>query len=330
MKRWNIPGRFALLMAVMATLLTGCGGVFDPQGPVAKDQYWLIQLSFIIMIVVLIIVFAVFFYVLVRFRKRKGQTGYPEQVEGNHKLEIIWTVSPFILVMVLAAFTVSFTFKHDQKADPEKAIDIKVIGHQFWWEFYYEDYDIRTAQDFVIPADTPINVKLESADVIHSFWIPQLAGKMDTNPGMTNEMTFGSGPAGATYLGKCAELCGASHALMDFKAVTLTQEEFDAWVTKMKAPAPAPTSEVTKAGEAVFANKCIQCHAVTTDTPGAGPNLAGFANRETVAGYRENTKEWLDEWLRDPQKLKPGTMMPQVGLSDQEVGDLVEYLHSLK
>lgn len=321
-----MAGRLALLLAMMATLLAGCGGALDPRGSVAKDQYWLISLAFFIMLIVLIVVFTIYFYVLIRFRKRKGQTGYPKQVEGNHKLEIIWTTIPFILVVILASFTVAMTF--DQDGHKEDALNVKVIAHQFWWEFYYEDYDIRTAQDLVLPVDSWVNVELESADVIHSFWIPQLAGKMDTNPGLTNKMAFHTGNEIRVYQGKCAELCGASHALMDFKAVVKSAEDFEAWVAKMKSP--APTSETTKAGEEVFAKKCLACHAITTDMPSAGPNLAGFASRETVAGFRENNEEWLEEWLRDPQGMKPGTPMPQVGLTEQEMDDLIQYLRSLK
>jgi cytochrome c oxidase subunit 2 len=328
MKQWKTAGRIALLLTMMSTLLAGCGGVFDPQGPVAKDQYFLIVLSFLIMIVVLIIVFALFFYVLVRFRKRRGQTGYPEQVEGNHKLEIIWTVIPFIIVMVLAVITVGYTFKAERQTDIEGNMQIKVIAHQFWWEFIYTDLDVRTAQDLVIPENAWITVELESADVLHSFWIPQLAGKMDTNPGITNRMSFKSDVAGKVFKGKCAELCGASHALMDFKVVTTTAEEFDAWVAKMKTP--VETTPATEAGSQVFTNKCLECHAITVDNVGAGPNLAGFANREKVAGYRENNEEWLRKWINDPQEVKPGTMMPKVPLTDQELDDLVLYLQSLK
>lgn len=328
MKRWNTIGRLALLLAMTAALLTGCDGALDPRGDVAKDQYTLIGLSFFIMLAVLIVVFTIYFYVLIRFRKRKGQTGYPKQVEGNHKLEIVWTTIPFILVIILAVFTVAMTFEQDQLKAPDEALNVKVIAHQFWWEFYYEDFDIRTAQDLVLPADAWVNVKLESADVIHSFWIPQLAGKMDTNPGLTNEMAFHTGTEIKVYKGKCAELCGASHALMDFKAVVVSAEDFEAWKTKMKSP--PPTSEATKAGEEVFTAKCLACHAITTDMPSAGPNLAGFASRETVAGFRENNEEWLEEWLRDPQGMKPGTPMPQVGLTEQEMADLIQYLRSLK
>lgn len=328
MKRWTMAGRMALLLAMMTTLLTGCGGVFDPQGPVAKDQYFLIALSFGIMFVVMVVVFGLFFYTLVRFRKRKGQTGYPVQVEGSHKLEIIWTVIPFIIVMILGVITVGYTFKADKQTDIEGNMQVKVIAHQFWWEFIYSDLDVRTAQDLVIPENTWITVELESADVVHSFWIPQLAGKMDTNPGMTNRMSFKSDVAGEIFKGKCAELCGASHALMDFKVVTTTAEEFDAWVTKMKTP--VAVTAATEAGSQVFTNQCIGCHAVTVDNVGAGPNLAGFANRDKVAGYRDNTEAYLREWISDPQEMKPGAGMPKIPLSEQELDDLVVYLQSLK
>jgi cytochrome c oxidase subunit 2 len=328
MKRWRMAGRIALLLAMMTSLLTGCGGVFDPQGPVAKDQYFLIVLSFVIMLVVMIVVFVLFFYALVRYRKRKGQTGYPVQVEGSHKLEIIWTVIPFIIVMVLGIITVVYTFKAEHQTNVKENMQVKVIAHQFWWEFIYSDLDVRTAQDLVIPENTWVTVQLDSADVLHSFWIPQLAGKMDTNPGITNRMSFKSDVAGKTFRGKCAELCGTSHALMNFKVVTKTADEFDAWLAKMKTP--VEITAATAAGSQVFTNKCIGCHAVTVDNASAGPNLAGFANREKVAGYRDNTEDFLREWISDPQDMKPGTTMPKVPLSDQEVDDLVVFLQSLK
>lgn len=328
MKRWKMAGRIALLLAMMTIVLTGCGGVFDPKGPVAKDQFFLISIAFGIMVVVMVVVFALFFYALVRYRKRKGQTGYPEQVEGSHKLEITWTVIPFIIILILGVITVAYTFKADKQTNVEGNMQVKVIAHQFWWEFIYSDLDVRTAADLVIPENTWITVELESNDVVHSFWIPQLAGKMDTNPGLTNRMSFKSDVAGQTFKGKCAELCGASHALMDFKVVTKTADEFEAWVTKMKTP--VAVTSATEAGSQVFANQCIGCHAVTVDNASSGPNLAGFASREKVAGYRDNTEQYLREWISDPQALKPGAGMPKLPLTDQELDDLVVYLQSLK
>jgi cytochrome c oxidase subunit 2 len=328
MKRRKVAGRIALLLAMMTTLLTGCGGVFDPQGPVAKDQFFLIKFSFGIMLVVMVVVFALFIYALVRYRKRKGQTGYPDQVEGSHKLEIIWTVIPFILVILLGVITVMYTFKAADQANDKGNMQIKVIAHQFWWEFIYTDLDIHTAQDLVIPENTWVTVELESNDVVHSFWVPQLAGKMDTNPGITNRMSFKSDVAGKVFKGKCAELCGASHALMDFKVVTKSAEDFETWMANMKTP--IEVTAATEAGSQVFTNQCIGCHAVTVDSASAGPNLAGFADRDKVAGYRDNTEDYLRQWISDPQELKPGTSMPKIPLSDQELDDLVVYLQSLK
>ena len=331
MKRWNMAGRMALLIAGMTLLLTGCGGAFDPKGTNAEEQFFLIALSFFVMAAVMAVVFGLFFYVLIRFRKKKGQTGYPEQIEGSHKLEVIWTLIPFILIMILSVFVVSITFKQDKVANAEDAVNVKVVAHQFWCEFVYSDYSITTAQDLVLPANSNINVELTSDDVMHSFWIPQLTGKMDTNPGLKKTLTFDSGEPDV-YKGKCAELCGASHALMDFKAVVVSEEEFEAWVEKMKAPAPVAASETTQAGEQLYQANCIACHAVTTDTPGAGPNLAGFASRETLAGFRENNKEWLKEWISNPQEVKPGATMPAFGaaFNDAELDSLVEYLQTLK
>lgn len=320
----------ALLIAGMALMLAGCGGALDPKGNTAGEQYFLIMLSFLIMAFVMVVVFGLFFFVIIRYRKRKGQTGYPKQIEGSHKLEIIWTTIPFLLIVTLAVFTVSFTFKHDKIADPEESINVKVIAHQFWWEFIYTDHDIRTAQDLVLPEHTMVTVELTSADVIHSFWIPQLVGKMDTNPGLTRSMSFDSGEPNV-YLGKCAELCGTGHALMDFKAVVVSDAEFDAWVNKMKAPTPAAVTPAEQAGEEIFRNNCISCHAITVDTMSAGPNLTGFASRETVGGFRENNDKWLKEWILHPQEVKPGATMPAFEyLSNDEVDNLIQFLRTLK
>ncbi len=331
MKRWNMAGRYALLFAMMALILSACGGALEPKGKVAEDQLWMISFSFLVMLVVMVVVFVLFFYVIVRFRKRKDQTGYPKQIEGSHKLEIIWTAIPFVLVMILAVFTVAMTFEQDKKADPETAVNVKVIAHQFWWEFIYEDYNIRTAQDLVLPANTWVNADLTSGDVIHSFWIPQIAGKLDTNPGMSKTLPFKTGETGV-FLGKCAELCGESHALMDFKVVVKTDAEFEAWLEKMKTPAVVPDDASVQAGLEIYSTNCLYCHAVTTDTPSMGPNLAGFADREKLAGFRENNDEWLKDWIRNPLDVKPGVLMPGFAdiLSDQEIDDLTAYLRTLK
>lgn len=331
MKRWHKAGRTALILAALALFLAGCGGALDPQGERAKEQFFMIVLSFSIMAFVMLVVFTLLFIVIIRFRKKKEDTGYPKQVAGSHKLEIIWTVIPFVLILFLAIITVTYTFKHDEVIAKEEAINVHVKAYQFWWEFYYEDYDIRTAQDLVLPENSWVNVSLTSADVIHSFWIPQLTGKTDTNPGLVKTVAFKTGDP-QVYLGKCAELCGPGHALMDFKAVVKTKDEFEAWVANMKEPAPAPTTPAAVAGEEVFGNYCISCHAVESDKMSLGPNLKGFADRETVGGYRENNDMWLREWILDPQEVKPGATMPAFGdmLSEEEIDQLIEYMRTLK
>ncbi|GIQ67855.1 cytochrome c oxidase subunit 2 [Xylanibacillus composti] len=316
-------------------LLAGCGitgtepNPLEPKGSVAEDQLFLIKLSLGIMIGVLVIVFALFFYVLIRYRKRRGQDDIPKQVEGNHILEIVWTVVPLLLLLVLAVPTVYYTFKFaEDYREHQDALQVNVTAHQYWWEFEYPDYGIITAQELYIPVNKTVSVDLISADVIHSFWVPALAGKMDTLVGMNNHMYFDAKEEGV-YKGKCAELCGASHALMDFKVIAVSQEEFEAWVDKMQNPGYA-IAEDTSQGQELFKNKCMACHAIDAGTPGLGPNLTNYADRALVAGFRPNDSEWLHRWIDKPDEMKPGTTMPEVPLSEDEITEIVNYLQTLK
>ena len=351
-------------MVIMASILSGCGlenlSALKPKGPVAEKEFLLIMIALAVMIFVFLVVAVIYVYVLVRFRKRPGQTGYPEQVEGSHKLEIIWTVIPFILLIVIAIPTIKYTYEldRDYSNDPD-ALQVKVIAHQFWWEFEYLNEKIVTAQDLVIPTGKTISLHLESADVVHSFWVPALAGKKDNNPGMTN-MFYLKADTPGVYYGKCAELCGQSHGLMEFKVKAVTPDEFDRWVTAMQTPTATPATALAQQGEKVFKDKCIACHAVydsaTKQIAGsrAGPSLVNLANRETIAGILQNreqgatavdpeaVKKNIRTWLEDPQAVKPGNLMPNpkdvpgskmemsLGLSDQDIDALVEYLSGLK
>ncbi|MFD2614900.1 cytochrome c oxidase subunit II [Paenibacillus gansuensis] len=333
MNRWHYVKRLLPLIAAMTILLAGCGqadtSTLIPQGPVAQKQYDLMKLSISIMIGVVVIVFALAIYVLIRYRRRPGQTNIPVQVEGNHKLEILWTVIPILLLVVLAIPTVRTTFDlaKDYSKEPD-AVKVKVTAHQFWWEFDYPELGIKTAQDLIIPVGKKVQIELVSADVLHSFWVPSLGGKMDTNVGEGNiNKMFLIADKEGVYKGKCAELCGASHAYMDFKVQSVQEQDFKAWVSSMKAGAALPADQELKD---VFTQKCLSCHAVGDQGVQFAPNLTGIGSRETIAGILANNPENIAKWIHDPQKVKPGNLMPKVDLTEEQITGISEYLSGLK
>lgn len=348
MKPWKAVKRLVPLFAMLALLLSACGredlSVLRPQGPVAEGQLGLIKLSITIMIVVMLIVFGIAAYVWIKYRRKPGQNDIPKQVEGNHKLEIIWTAIPLVLVLILAVATVQkvFAFGEDYSKDAN-AVKIKVTSHLFWWEFTYPDYGITTAQDMIIPTGKKIALELKTADVLHSFWVPSLAGKTDTNTDGTINKAWLEATNEGVYLGKCAELCGKSHAFMEFKVKTVSPESFDRWVEAMKAP--VQTIQDPAVAE-VFKTQCLSCHAIGDQGGPVGPNLTGIGSRETVASILHNAeasgkpidgkpvKDNLVEWLMDPQKVKPGNKMPSpkedLGLTDAEIEAIADYLANSK
>ncbi|WP_025028559.1 cytochrome c oxidase subunit II [Caldalkalibacillus mannanilyticus] len=328
--------RLLPLLVMLALVLTGCGDPYlsalNPSGPVAEEQLSLIYISLAVMIFVIVAVIVIYTYVLIRFRARPGQTEIPKQVEGSHTLEIIWTVIPILLLIIIAVPTVMTTFSLADETGIEEGLRVNVVAHQYWWEFEYPEEGIYTAQELVIPKDTWVFFELTAPDngVIHSFWVPALGGKMDTNPGLVNRMKLKADKVG-TFHGKCAELCGASHALMDFKVTVVEQEEYDVWAQKMMASQHVePTTAVAQQGREIYANQCIGCHAIDANTKSPYPNLAGFADRQYVAGWWINDEKNLTEWIKNPQGLKPGNVMPDLGLSDEEVAAVVEYMKTLK
>lgn len=332
--QWQHLYRLLPVFLGLVLLTTGCGDPYlstlQPSGPVASEQLFLMKLALYIMVGVFLVVITIFFYVIIRFRKREGQTELPVQVEGNHKLEIIWTVIPLILLLIIAVPTVTSTFKLAKNHSNDKnAVLVKVTGHQFWWEFEYPKLGVVTAQELYIPVGKKIQFELTSADVIHSFWVPALGGKTDNNPGMTNTMWLQADKPG-TYKGKCAELCGTSHALMDFKVIAVSPKEFDKWVSNMKKPAVTELSAQAKQGVQVFQKSCIGCHAIGGQGGKVGPNLTNFGDRELVVGIKTNNKEELEKWIKNPQEVKPGNKMPQVQLTPEQLSSVVEYLGSLK
>ena len=348
----------ALLGVAGVALLTACSktqtqSTFGPVGDVASKQLDLLWIVIGGAIFVLVTVQGALIYTLIRFR-RKPEHGnaIPEQTHGNTRLEIAWTVAPAIVLAIIAVPTV-MTLVDLAEEPPADALHILAVGHQWWWEFQYPGQDLTASNELHIPVGRPVSITLESADVIHSFWIPKIAGKVDMVPNHTNRLPTFTVPAGyeGTYLGQCAELCGTAHALMRFRVIAQSPADFEAWVAAQQAPPVESTAEQALAGMEVFrgAGACTLCHIVdgtnleleeTTPRVRKGPNLTHYASRATLAaGMLENTPHNLTRWLQDPNELKPDNLMsaeapvyvtPTLALDDSQIAALVAYLQSLK
>ncbi|MFX3674230.1 MAG: cytochrome c oxidase subunit II [Paenisporosarcina sp.] len=356
LKKWRL---FSMLTALMV-FLAGCGeehlSTLTPAGQVGRDQYNLMLLSTGIMVLVIVVVLVVYILAIIKFRRSKvGEDTIPKQVEGNHTLEIIWTVVPIILLLILAVPTVTATYNladikgmdvKDEQGNA-KAVTVNVKANLYWWEFEYPNLGIVTSQELVVPTGEKVYFNLKAADVKHSFWIPAVGGKLDTNVEGINTFYLdfdkpSESLEDGVFYGKCAELCGPSHALMDFKVKTLDRKDFDAWASNMKASAEqaTPDSAVAQQGQELFQKSCVACHAVSGagTTGGQGPNLATFGDRNRVAGFMEHNEENVKKWISNPEKYKPGNLMPQPKnlpnrngkeFTNQELDALTEYLLGL-
>ncbi|MBP3040056.1 cytochrome c oxidase subunit II [Bacillaceae bacterium Marseille-Q3522] len=347
--KWRL---FSILI-MLVLILTACGEPFlstlRPAGEVAKTQYDLMILSTVIMVGVIVVVAILFILVIVKFRRKDDKI--PLQVEGSHKLEITWTVIPIILLLVLAIAFLPSVFKLADTSAMNKvnedgtkeSLVVNVRSSLYWWEFEYPDLGIVTGQELVVPVDERVYFNLKASDVKHSFWVPSAGGKMDTNVEGVNKFYLefdkdAADSAGNLFYGKCAELCGASHALMDFKVKAVSREEFDKWVKDMQAVTEPvqPETDTAKAGQEVFNQSCISCHAVTpaNNTPEAArlaPNLTNFGERSRIAGILEHNEENLKKWLQDPERFKPGNNMTGAyQLTPEQLDAVTEYLMTLK
>lgn len=335
MKSWMGKMKAIMIFGFLSLLLAGCGKenltALDPKGYGAEKSLEIILLTTGIMVGVFLVVIIIYTIVLARFRRKKGDNHIPEQVEGSKKLETVWTVIPIILVLIMGIPTVVYTFDLADTSEASSTLNINVTGHQYWWNFEYEDHNVTTSQDLYIPVGEKVYVNMLSSDVIHSFWVPTITGKMDANPENVNTMYIEAYEEGV-YWGKCAELCGPSHSLMDFKVIAVSPEEFDQWITDMQNvdPEEVPTDAVVQEGQELFQNNCMGCHAIG-DASSAGPNLTNFGNRVHFVGYLEPTKENLVEWIMDPESLKPGNEMTGTyEVTEEEAEKIAEYLMQLK
>ena len=327
--------------------LAGCSEApqtaLHPQGPVARMELGLMAESLWIMLGIFVIVLGLLIYALARFRERPGDTHTPKQVEGSLPLELLWTVVPFILLIIIAVPTISASFA--LAAPQPAALDVTVVGHQWWWEFDYPGLGIVTADELHIPVGTKVQLTLESADVLHSFWVPALAGKEDTVPGHPNMMWF-EATAPGTYPGQCAEFCGTSHSLMRMLVVAQSQAQFGAWVAGFQHPNSQPSSPQAQQGAKLFQTYCATCHVI--DTTGTvptltasqtgplgfpiAPNLTDLSAHQTLAAATlANNPVDLVQWINNAGLLMPDVIMPtfQGVLTQTQEQDLAAYLEGL-
>ncbi len=351
------------IIGVLLVMAAGCAknapqDTFSPGGDTAQKINGLALWAFGAAGVVGVVVAAAIVFLIVKFRRRPGDPDdvpNPVQIHGNFRLEIFWTGLPFVILAPFALFTVATVI--DLSHEPKDAIVVDVYGQQWWWSFEYDlDGDpengpeIITANDLVIPEDRQVLLQLHSRDVIHSFWIPRLAGTRDVVPGRTHTLAIEADEPGV-FVGQCKEFCGLSHANMRARAVVLTASQFETWLDQQQEDAAAPTDPEAKAGLEVFTTKCASCHQINgvdevegkaALVSGHAPNLTHLMSRGVFASgsfdlYNEDgtfNRPALEAWLRDPPGQLPMAPdqergMPNLGLTEQEIDELVAYLQTL-
>lgn len=367
----RLPRRklFLFLVPAAAAFIAGCAtgnpqDTFDTAGPVAEDQANLFKFIFWIAVVVFVIVEAGIIWITLRYRRR-SDSEMPVQTHGSTKLELTWTAIPALIIVAIAIPTVFSIWDLAEPPAGEEVMTVEAIGHQWWFEFRYPGEEIVTANELHVPVGKNVVVKLESQDVIHSFWVPRLFGKVDMVPTRVNELWFRADEPGE-FFGQCAEFCGLAHALMRFRVIAEPEEDYNRWVAGMQTPPVAPSGGAVN-GQSLFASNCSSCHSVDSYQDGgfereatlqdgrwqgwladiedsrivSAPNLTHFGIRTTLAaGIRDLDRDTLIKWIDDPSSIKSGTRMQEhaavyqggdgtVQLSNDEVADIADYLLSL-
>jgi cytochrome c oxidase subunit II len=320
-----------LVGALSAVAATGCGARIDSfypvtaQGSAINNLFWL---ELFISAGLMALVVAVLVLAIARFRARPGEPD-PAQHAGNRTLEVVWTAVPVLVLAVIFVLMVQ-TMTFANAAEPN-APTVRVIGHQFWWEFQYPaNPSFATANELHLPLNTTVVLELTGADVIHSFWVPQFGLMRDAIPGKVNQLPIRVTEQGS-YIGGCNQYCGLQHAWMREVVVAEPPDQFQAWATRQAQPAAATGTR----GEQVFLqNTCVNCHAIrgTSANAQVGPDLTHVGSRSILgAGVVENNPENMRRWISDPQSIKPGVLMPAYpNLSEGDLAALADYLESLK
>jgi cytochrome c oxidase subunit 2 len=350
-RRWlqrkgSRPAAYALLFLLSGIVAWGAPtesivhqtpSTFDPHsGPALMIHHlslFVIQITGTIFIVVA----SLLVYVVVRYRQRDpNDDSEPPQIYGSTQIELAWTVIPVLIVLVLFLTTARILFAIQDQKMPPTAVDVDAVGHQFWWEFRYAKSGFTAANELHVPLSTQqdpmiTSLNLLSADVVHSFWVPALFGKIDMFPNQVNHMWFNPDKPGM-YVGQCAQFCGVEHAKMLLRVYVQTPEDFAAWVKNQQQP--AVQDPAVAEGRQIFESQsCVSCHVIrgTSANGKFGPDLTHFKSRDTLAsGAAGNTPANLKLWIHDPDYIKPGSLMPAMQLSDDQIDKVVAYLDTLK
>ncbi len=342
----SLPSGLTAQTVVDGVTTHAVSNMFDPKSTPALMIHEVSLLVLLICAGIFVVVAGLLTYTIFKFRRRPGDDDQePPQVYGSTQIELAWTVLPILITVVLVLVTARTIADIQNARLPESALDIKVVGHQWWWEVQYLNASgetiFTTANEIHIPLSTdedrrPTRVALQSADVIHSFWVPQLNGKTDVIPNRTNELWLEPTETGL-FLGNCAEYCGTQHANMLLRVFVEKPEDYEAWARNQQLlpPATSPDPAVELGRQLFAANSCINCH-VVDGALGArvfGPDLTKLATRTTIAGGSlPNTPKVLFDWIKDPEAhdMKPGALMPAMQLVDSDIDHIVTYLQTLE
>jgi len=315
----------------------GIPNIFKPLSTPAEAIRGLSLFVLVITGVIFAAVVCLLVYSVIKFRRRSDDDGSePPQVYGSNPLELAWTVIPVLIVLVLFLATARVIHAIQDAPKPPAALEVTVIGHQFWWEFRYPALGVVTANELHVPVSdparpTPTFLTLLSADTDHSFWVPQLNGKTDLIPNRVNSTWIEPHQTGM-FLGQCAQYCGTQHAKMLLRVYVDSREQFDRWVEQERKP--AERNEAVSAGRRIFeTTACINCHVISGTVANGlfGPDLTHLMSRETIgSGAAPNTHDNLRLWVHTPDAIKPGSLMPAMNLNDQDLDAIVAYLETLR
>jgi len=308
--------------------------------PVSTPAQSIFDLSLFVLTVtasIFLVVFSLLAYAVVKFRRRSSDDRRePAQVYGSTQVELAWTVIPVLIVVVLFLATARVIASIQNVEQPATALNVTVIGHQYWWEYRYPSQKVVTANELHIPVSDPAHpiptvLTLLSADTDHSFWVPRLGGKTDLIPNHPNSMWMDPHETGL-YLGQCAQYCGTQHAKMLLRVYVDSREDFNRWIQEQQQP--AHSAEQVSEGQRIFEQTaCVSCHTVAgTPANGTnGPDLTHLMSRQTIAaGAASNTLENLMAWISNPAVIKPGCKMPSMGLSAPQAAAVAAYLETLR